>query len=78
LDGQTKVSSLKPLRGLDGQPLSYLFISTDGDMKLVEPQPITYQHFRRRVHPTFGCDEAVVIQWCGMWLIIETDGHVHS
>lgn len=41
-------------------------------------RPISYRAFRRNVHPTFGCDNAVCVPWCGMWLAIETDGYVHS
>lgn len=40
--------------------------------------PATYKDFRRRVYPTFGCDGAVTINWCGMWLCIEKDGYCHS
>lgn len=40
--------------------------------------PITYRQFRRGVQPTFGMDGAIVIQWAGMWLVIETDGYTHS
>ncbi|MDP6526523.1 MAG: hypothetical protein QGH15_20105 [Kiritimatiellia bacterium] len=27
---------------------------------------------------TIGCDGAITVQWCGMWLCIETDGYTHS
>jgi len=40
--------------------------------------PITYKQFRRSVQPTFGCDGAVTVQWCGMWLCIERNGYCHS
>jgi hypothetical protein len=40
--------------------------------------PLSYRYFRRRLNPTIGCDGAVTIQWCGMWLCIERDGYVHS
>jgi hypothetical protein len=36
---------------------------------------MTYQQFRKRAVTSFGC---VMIQWCGMWLGIETDGYTHS
>jgi hypothetical protein len=39
---------------------------------------LTYWGFRKRVEPTFGCDGAVVVPWCGMWLCIERDGYTHS
>ena len=38
----------------------------------------TYTQFRRGVAPTFGCDGAVTVHWCGMWLCIERDGYCHS
>jgi hypothetical protein len=37
-----------------------------------------YKDFRRSVMATFGCDNAVAVPWCDMWLIIETDGYTHS
>jgi hypothetical protein len=40
--------------------------------------PPTYRQFRASALPTFGCDGAVTIQWCGMWLCIERDGYTHS
>jgi hypothetical protein len=40
--------------------------------------PPTYRGFRASVLPTFGCDSAVTVQWCGMWLCIERDGYTHS
>lgn len=39
---------------------------------------LSYFQFRRTVQPTIGCDGAVVVPWCGMWLCIETDGYAHS
>lgn len=38
----------------------------------------SYRHFRRSVQPTFGCDGAVTVEWCGIWLCIEKDGYTHS
>lgn len=35
----------------------------------------TYRAFRRRVVQGFDC---LMIQWCGMWLGIESDGYTHS
>jgi hypothetical protein len=40
-----------------------------------DPQGMTYIQFRRTVH--YSRDYAMV-QWCGMWLGIETDGYTHS
>jgi hypothetical protein len=27
---------------------------------------------------TVGCDGAVAVPWCGMWLCIERDGYTHT
>lgn len=40
--------------------------------------PLTYREFRRRVLPTFKCDDCVMVHWANMWLGIETDGYTHS
>lgn len=42
------------------------------------PTPDTYRQFRRRVQGTICCDNAVIVQYAHMWLMVETDGHVHS
>ena len=39
---------------------------------------VTYSQFRRSIQPTIGCDGAIAVQWCGMWLCIEKDGYCHS
>lgn len=39
---------------------------------------LTYRTFRAQVQPTFGMDSAVIINWAGMWLCIETDGYAHT
>lgn len=38
----------------------------------------TYREMRKRAQPTFGCDGAIALPWCGMWLCIERDGYCHS
>ena len=38
----------------------------------------SYLAFRRTVQATFGCDGAVVVFWCGMWVCIERDGYAHT
>lgn len=43
-----------------------------------EDQGMMFCEFRSTVQPTFMCDDAVTVQWCGMWLCIETDGHCHT
>tara|TARA_R100000541_G_scaffold3322_2_gene10607 strand:+ start:1423 stop:1623 length:201 start_codon:yes stop_codon:yes gene_type:complete len=39
---------------------------------------VSFLAFRRTVNPAFHMDNAVTVQWCGMWLAIETDGYTHS
>lgn len=39
---------------------------------------MTYRALRRLAQPTIGCDGAVVLPWCGMFLCIEQDGYTHS
>lgn len=41
-------------------------------------KPLTYRQFRAMVQPTFGCDSAVAVPWCSMWIVIEVDGYAHS
>jgi hypothetical protein len=38
-------------------------------------QGMTYLAFRRTVQQGWDC---IMVQWCGMWLGIETDGYTHS
>ena len=42
------------------------------------PQDLTFEEFLDTVQPTFGMDNAVVVQWCDMWLCIERDGYCHT
>lgn len=39
---------------------------------------LTYRKFRESVQGTIGCDGAIVVHWCNMWLCIERDGYTHS
>ena len=41
------------------------------------PLKESYLSFRRRVAP-YPADSCIMIEWCGMWLGIETDGYTHS
>ena len=41
-------------------------------------QPISYRRFRASVAGTICMDGAVIVNWAGMWLAIERDGHTHS
>lgn len=38
----------------------------------------SYRHMRKQAKGTFGCDGAITIYWCNMWLCIEKDGYCHS
>jgi len=40
--------------------------------------PPSYREFRKSVQPTFGCDGAITVRWCNMWIAIECDGYRHS
>jgi len=42
---------------------------------LQDSQGLTYKQFRKGVFYGPGC---IMINWCGMWLGIETDGYTHS
>ena len=41
-------------------------------------QGVNYSQFLAGVQLTIGCNDAVTVQWCGMWLCIETDGSCHT
>ena len=36
---------------------------------------LSYLQFRRSVKEGYDC---LMVEWCGMWLGIETDGYTHS
>jgi hypothetical protein len=38
-------------------------------------QQVSYRDFRKTVQPSFGC---VMVEFAGMWLGLEEDGHTHS
>jgi hypothetical protein len=38
-------------------------------------QGMTYRQFRKTVLEGYDC---LMVQWCGMWLGIESDGYTHS
>ena len=40
-----------------------------------DQNPATYRQFRRTVQHGYDC---IMVNWCGMWLGIETDGYTHS
>lgn len=39
---------------------------------------LTWQEFLESAERTFGMDGAIVVPWCGMMLVIETDGYCHT
>jgi hypothetical protein len=41
-------------------------------------QGMTYREFRKKAMGTIGCDGAVVVPWCNMFVCIETDGYAHT
>ena len=42
------------------------------------PDGRTFIQFRRSVVPVLGCDPAIAVRWCSMWLCIEDDGYCHT
>jgi len=42
------------------------------------PEPIDYRQFRKSVMGTIGMDNAVIVNWAGMWIAIECDGYTHT
>ena len=40
-----------------------------------DDQGKTYREFRKTVQQGYDC---LMVEWCGMWLGIESDGHTHS
>ncbi len=40
-----------------------------------ENQGLSFLAFRRTVQHGYHC---IMVQWSGMWLVIETDGYTHS
>lgn len=38
----------------------------------------SYKHFRKNVAGTYGCNGAITVYWCNMWLCIEKDGYTHT
>lgn len=43
----------------------------------LESRP-TYRQFRKSVMGTIGMDNAIVANWAGIFICIETDGYCHS
>ncbi len=38
----------------------------------------SYRAFRKSIHAQLFGDTSIMVEWCGMWLGIETDGYTHS
>ena len=47
-------------------------------LRKAQQADLSYRQLRRGAQPTSGCDDAIALPWCGMWLCIETDGYTHS
>ena len=47
-------------------------------LRRADSAPTSYRALRKLAQPTFGCDGAIALPWCGMWLCIERDGYTHS
>jgi len=43
-----------------------------------DDQGKAWHTFAKSAQPTIGCAGAIVVQWCSMWLCIETDGYCHT
>jgi len=43
----------------------------------INAQSLSFLKFRRTVAPMIA-DDAAVVHWSNMWLVIEADGHVHT
>jgi|TARA_B110000438_G_scaffold96660_1_gene95819 hypothetical protein len=43
----------------------------------IDNQNLSFLKFRRTVGPMVA-DDAAVVHWGNMWLVIEADGHVHT
>ena len=39
---------------------------------------VPFNDFKKSAYPMIGGEGAVVVHWAGMYLAIETNGHVHS
>jgi hypothetical protein len=39
---------------------------------------MTWSQFSNSVQGTIGCNGAVAVYWCNMWLCIEPDGYCHT
>ena len=62
----------KPDLGLTDQQLSKLWRKWRQS-----DQGMSFSKFMAGVQP-LSFDDAITVQWCGMWLCIETDGECHT
>jgi hypothetical protein len=67
--------SLKAL--FDRHPIYREVPALQGSALQAYQVPLTYRQFRKDVHINTLLNCAMV-QWCGMWIGIETDGYTHS
>ena len=43
-----------------------------------EIEGMTFAQFLETVEPTFSMDNAIIVQWQGIWVVIEKDGYAHT
>lgn len=67
---------MKPLTRAQREAVKKYYDREYGELRGSERA--SYREYRRRVMPTIGCDDAIVIPFCRMWIIVETDGYAHS
>lgn len=69
--------------GADGQPREPLMITDEQAAALFRKwkqasNDMSWREFAASIHPTFGMDDAITVQWSGMFLCIEKDGYCHT
>ena len=67
-----------PHRTSDPVDMSEAQLATVWKKWRISDQGISFVEFLSKVQPTLGMDDAIAIEWCGMWLCIETNGESHS
>lgn len=52
-------------------------LGLDGNALMPGKTGMTWEEFKKTAHKEVA-GPAIMVRWCGMWLGIEEDGHVHS
>jgi len=73
----TRAQRVALKRVFDRTPLYVWQDRLTSEPRYTNHELLTYRQFRKRVHHA-SYDSCIMIQWCGMWLGIETDGYTHS